>query len=245
MGPNAGFYRSAAYQCSNLLPTRRAIRRLIESVYAATYCERESSDGRYGGSELVELPYRYQSDSERATEVREALRVEVVPTEAAATIALQPETAAVLMLTRASPEFESMRRTIDALGRNPGSPLLNEARFREAWRNLCAVHAENSATRLNPSRGSDHNVVRYAVYAYILARVLGILILPAGRVNLDLPIAEDAAVIAGMEKLGPKLLRGFRALVKIPALRERMETSVGIRCSTVPLTIVEGQADDD
>ena len=120
----------------------------MESVYAATYCERESSDGRYGGSELVELPYRYQSESERAAAVEEARRIEVVPTEASAAVALQPGIATVLERTRASSQFASVRRTIQALGCDPESPLLAEARFREAWRDLCAVYAENAAMEL-------------------------------------------------------------------------------------------------
>jgi hypothetical protein len=84
---------------------------MVESVYAATYCKRESSDGRYGGSELVELPYRYQSETERAAVEEEAFRVEVAPTEAAAAISVHPGIAAVLVHTRASPEFESRART--------------------------------------------------------------------------------------------------------------------------------------
>jgi hypothetical protein len=243
VGPDAGFYRSAAYQCSNFLPTRRAIRRLAESVYAATYCERESSDGRYGGSELVELPYRYRSESERAAATQEALRIEVVPTEAAATIALQPGIAAVLMHTRATREFRTLRRTIETLGTSPGSPLLTEARFGEAWRSLCAVYAENAAMYLERSTDADYRVVHYAVFAYVLARVLGILILPTGRPNLELTVAEDAAAIEAILKLGPTMLRGFRALVNIPALRERMETSAGIRCSTVPLTVSKASSE--
>lgn len=237
IGPDASFYRSAAYQCSAFLPTPRAIRRLVESVYAATYCKRESSDGRYGGGELVELPYRYQSESERAAVEEEAFRIEVAPTEAAATISVQPGIAGVLVRSRASPEFESMRRTIDALGRSAESPLLTEERFCAAWRSLCAVYAENLAMCLKPSTSAESQIVHYAVYAYLLARVLGILILPANALKLDLNVVEDAAAIAAIEKFGPALLGGFRALVKIPALRGRMEASASIRCSSVPLTI--------
>lgn len=241
VGPDAGFYRSAAYQCSVFLPTPRAIRRLAESVYAATYCERESADGRYGGSDLVELPYRYQSETERAAAIEEAFRVEVAPTEAAAAIVLQPGIAEVLVSTRTSPEFASVRRTIDALGRSPESPLLSEERFRDAWRSLCAVYAEKSAIYIGPSKSMGQRAVHYAVFAYVLARVLGILILPIGSSALDLNVAEDAAVIAAIEKFGPALLRSFRAAVKIPALQERMETSAGIRCSNVPLNVVDAE----
>lgn len=242
LGPDAGFYRSAAYQCSDFLRTPRAIRRLVESVYAATYCERESADGRYGGSELVEFPYRYRSETERAAAIEEALRVEVAPTEAAAAIAPQPGIAEVLVRTRASPEFDSVRQTIEALGTSAESPLLSEARFCEVWRNLCAVYAENSATYLKPSTSADYHAVDYVVYAYVLARVLGILILPRGTPNIDLTVAEDLAAIEAIKKLGPTLLKGFRALVRIPALQERMEASADIHCSNVPLTIVEANS---
>ena len=237
VGPDGGFYRSAAHQCSNFLPTQRAIRRLVESVYAATYCEREFSDGRYGGSELVELPYRYQSEVERDAAADEALRIEVVPTEASAAVALQPGIATVLEHTRASSQFASIRRTIQALGSDAESPLLAEARLREAWRDLCAVYAENTAIESSRSVKADHAVARFTVCAYVLARVLGILVLPVVGPGHEPIVAEDAAVIGAIEKLGPKMLRGFRALVRIPALREQMEKSVGVRCSTVPLTL--------
>ena len=230
-----GFFRTAAYQCSNFLPTPRAIRRLVEPVYAATYCERESADGRYGGSELVELPYRYQSDDDRAAAMEEAIRIEVVPTEAVATTSVQPGLAAVLVRTRASTEFETVRRTVEALGLSLESPLLAEADFRDAWRNLCALYAENSLTRRAVPTSAERRVVHCAVFAYVLTRVLGFLILPMSGSGLD--VATDAVGIKAIEKLGPKMLSGFRALVNIPALRERMEMSVNVRCSTVPLTI--------
>jgi hypothetical protein len=238
IGPDAGFYRSAAYQCSRFLPTRRAILRLVESVYAATYCERELSDGRYGGSELVELPFRYQTESERDAAVEEAIRIELVPTEASAVIALQPGIASVLEHTRASPQFVSVRRMLLALGSEPDSPLLVEARFREAWRELCAVYAEKAAIELTDSTKADHRAVRFFVFAYVLARVRGILILPAGWPGYEPDVLMDAGAIAAIEKLGPKMLRSFRALVKIPVLRGQIERSVSVRCSTVPLAAV-------
>jgi hypothetical protein len=205
-------------------------------VYAATYCDRESSDGRYGGSELVELPYRYPSAGERSAAAEEAVRIEVVPTAATATIKLQPGISAVLMQTRQSAEFEVVRQTMRALGDNQDSPLLTETRFHEAWRGLCAVYAENSAITLEPATRWDHRIVQFAVFAYLLARVRGLLILPALS-SLDLAVAGDAAAVAAMEKLGPKMLRGFRALVTTPALEQRLQDSVAVRCSAVPLTV--------
>ena len=241
-GADSGFYRSAAYQCSDFLATPRAARRLVESVYAATYCEREASDGRYGGSELVELPFRYQSDAERATAAEEACRIEVAPTLATATIKLQPGIARILAQTRESNEFQKVRQSIEALGNDPDSPLLAEARFRDAWQNLCALHAENSAIGLETSSRTDHRIIHYSIVAYVLARVMGFLVVPTPQ-NTELTVAEDAIAIAAMEKLGPRMLRGFRALIKIPALRKQMETSVVVRCSTVPLTVSLEQPD--
>lgn len=233
IGPDSRFFRSAAYQCSRFLPTSRAIRRLVESVYAATYCQREESDGRYGGSELVELPYRYPSADDRAAAAAAGVRIEVVPTHSTAAIELQPGIAAILVRTRQSPEFATMRRTIQALASDPESPLLTEARFREAWAALAAIHAENAALSLRRPTHGDRRIVHYTVYAYVLARVLGLLIAPMPR----LEVAEDAAVIAAIEKLGPGMIRGMRALIEIPALRQRLESSLVVRCSTVPLTV--------
>jgi|TARA_B100002003_G_scaffold223327_1_gene227753 hypothetical protein len=237
VGPDAGFYRAAAYQCSKLLPTPRAIRRLVESVYAARYCDRESSDGQYGGSELVELPYRYQSESEHTTAVEEAVRIEVVSTEASATVTMQPGIATVLERTRATPESKSVRRIIEALSKDAESSLLAEARFRNAWRAMCTVYAENAAMRFSPSRSADHRVATFSALVYVLARLCGVLVLPAGGIGHEPDVAKDWATIASIEKFGPRMLRGFRALVKIPALREQMEKSTGVRCSTVPLTV--------
>lgn len=162
------------------------------------------------------MPYRYRSESERIVAEEEALRIEVVPTEAAATIRLQPGIADVLMRTRTSSEFELMRRSIDTLGRNPDSTLLSEPCFREAWRNLCAVYAENSATLLEPSRRADHRAAAYAACLYVLARVVGILILPAGGPRFDVPVVADAAVIEAMVKFRPKATPGVPRISEDP-----------------------------
>jgi hypothetical protein len=73
--------------------------------------------------------------------------------------------------------------------------------------------------------------------AYLLARVLGFIVLPWREGNLDLKVATDAAIIEVIEKLGSELLNSVRALIKIPAIRHGLEASVVIRCSRVPLTI--------
>ena len=75
-GPDGQFFRSAAYQCSKLLPNPRRIQRLVESAYAAAFCSREHAEGRYGG-ELVELPYRFVSVDERQLASDTLVRIEV------------------------------------------------------------------------------------------------------------------------------------------------------------------------
>lgn len=236
-GPDPEFYRSSVYQCSRFLPTPRAIRRLAESVYAATYCGRESSDGRYGGSELVELPYRFPSDEDFRQTLEDAVRIEVIPTGASATIRLGPGIAAVLERTRESTEFLAIRRTLDALGSNPESTLLTEQRFAEAWRDLSAVYAENSAILLQSESRMEHRVSTFGVYAYILTRVLGVLVLPKSHLPLNVEVAADAAAIATIEKLGPKMMHAVRGLLGVPAIRGQLESAVSIRCSTVPLSL--------
>ena len=90
---------------------------------------------------------------------------------------------------------------------------------------------------MSGSGKAAHHVAHFSVCAYVLARVLGILVLPAVGPGHEPVVAEDAAVIAAIEKLGPKMLRGVRALVRIPAIRKQMENSADVRCSTVPLTL--------
>jgi hypothetical protein len=233
-GPDGGFFRSAAYQCFDLLPTPRAARRLVESVYAATYCDREASDGRYGGSELIELPYRFASQTERSLAEESLIRVEVAPTEAVAGITVIPGIARVLLETRASPAFRQIQEVVKLLGEAPDAALPTEAAFRSAWQDLCATYSEKSMVFLTPKSRRDRAWTRYAVYAYLASRVLGYLILPEVHIA-DLPVLEDAAVIAGIEHMGPGLLRSFRGLLRSPRTQGSMLDAAAIRCSKVPL----------
>ena len=234
-GPDGGFYRSAAYQCFRLLPGPRSMRRLVESVYAATYCDRDSSDGRYSGS-LIELPFRYELGEERDAAAETITKVEIVPTDAAAAIASGPGIATVLTRTRESPAFEELQHTLDQLGSGPSeSSLLTEAAFRDAWRNLAAVYTEHWTTHCVPRATSDEGIPRFAVFAYILARVIGFIVLPHGPGYLEGPVVADAAAIAAIEKFGPSLLRGFRASLKTPSLHRNLSSSTTVRCSTVSL----------
>lgn len=233
VGPDGGFYRSAAYQCLEHLPSPRSMRRLVESVYAATYCDREASDGRYSGSELIELPYRYDFETEREAAAETITRVEVVPTNAVAAIAIGPGIATVLSRTRESPAFEELQRILENLGLPTEAYLPTESAFCQAWHNLCMTYTQNFTSLLLPHSRLDKKIPRYSIFAYILSRVLGFIILPHEIARLE--VLTDAAVIAGIEKLGPSLLRGFRALLKTPVVQESILKSATVRCSTVSL----------
>lgn len=180
VGPDEGFYRSAAYQCSMFLPTPRAIRRLVESVYAATYCEREASEGRYGGSDLVELPLRFQSDEEYDTARNTAVRAEVVPTSGSISIGIAPRISAVLQRTRASSAFENLQRTLEMLGSMPEAGLPTEVAFRHAWCDMAAVYAENWTRVMVQPSVPLRTMTKCVAYGYVLGRVCGLIVLPEG-----------------------------------------------------------------
>jgi len=238
LGPNDGFFRSAAYQCSSYLPTPRAIRRLAESVYAATYCDREGADGRYGGTELIELPFRYQTSEDRVVAEETVIKVERIPTGVAATITLHPGIAEALAKTRESDAFCIVRQIMIDFEQNPDSPLLEEARFNLAWASLCAVFAEHSAHISTPSDLGDHVITRHLVFIYLMVRVLGFVVLPAESTSPNLEPLEDFAAIWAVEKYGPELSRGIRAGIKIPTIRDQLRSSLESRASRVPLSIV-------
>lgn len=236
-GPDGGFYRSAAYQCLYNLPTPRAARRLIESVYAATYCDRESSDGRYGGSELVELPYRFASQADRYDAEESIVHVEIAPTEAVASIAVVPGISQALLKTRESEAFRQLQNLIRLLGEAPDFALPTETAFQTAWQALCATYTDHSLVLFTQKSRNDKMWTRYAVFAYIISRVLGYVILPEAFPKADLPVLEDAAVIGALEHLGPHLLRSFRALLKTPRTQAAMQNAAAIRCSKVTLNV--------
>ncbi len=240
-GPDGGFYRTAAYQCFHLLPTPRSMQRLVESVYAAAYCDRERSDGRYGGSQLIELPDRYSSDEERAEAAETIVKVELVPTAATASIPMVPGIAAAIARTRESVAFDSLQQTLDLVGAGGSDTSLpGETTFREAWYAVCAEYSQHSAPILAGNSVRDKQIPRYGVFAWVLARVLGFVILPHGPLQTDIPVLADAALISAIEHRGPHLLRAFRSMLKMPKAHEMLESSVSVRCSRVSLNAGKG-----
>jgi hypothetical protein len=236
VGPDGGFYRSAAYQCLRLLPTPRATRRLVESVYAATYCAREDADGRYGGGELIELPYRFATAHDQEAARESLTRVEVVPTTAVLGLSIEPGVAAVLGRTRETDAFVELRRVLTELGGSQSElGLPSETTFREAWRNICAAYADNATRLLTTPSTLDKGVTRSAIWSYIGARVLGFIMIPLSPYHTELAVPVDAAAIWAMEHWGPTLTRGFRAMLKVPPVQQALQASARVRCSRVPL----------
>lgn len=239
IGPDGGFYRSAAYQCLYLLPSPRTMQRLVESVYAATYCDREVSDGRYGsGSELIELPFRYELEEERQAADQSIANIDVVPTDAVADIAIGPGIAPVLTRTRESQAFDELQRSIDQLGRAPRESLLpSDAAFRYAWRNLTEVYTEHFTKHFVTQTAVDHKITKWTVILYLVARSLvnGFKIVPEDSLFKMAEPIVDASAIASFEIYGPPLLRALRAQIKIPAIHQSLMSSIRVRCSKVAL----------
>lgn len=228
-GPDGQFFRSAAYQCSKLLPTPRRIQRLVESAYAAAFCSRERAEGRYGG-ELVELPHRFGSVDERRIASDILIRVEVAPTGAVAQVPIVPGVADALVTARASDSYDDLRRVLCRLGTEDHLPL--EAEFSAAWVAVCDVYAEQLARILVPQSARTRAVQTYSVWAYLLARVFGLLVIPHGPFALEGAVLVDHAV----EHYGHHLLQSFRGVFRAPSSRERLASAAAIRCSEVPLT---------
>lgn len=235
-GPDGRFFRSAAYQCSKVLPNPRRVQRLIESAYAAAFCDRERSEGRYGG-ELVELPYKFSTADERENAKEMLVKVEVAPTGAVAQVPIVPGLASVIVRTRESPTYDELRRVLRRLGAEDALPL--EAEFRTAWINVCEVYAENLAYMAARSQAPMGNTRTYAVWAYLLARVLGLIVLPHGPFGLESAVVVDHAV----EHYGFGLLQSFRAVWQAPSFRQNLSNAAAIRTSKVVPNTAEGRRD--
>lgn len=226
-GPDGRFFRSAAYQCSSLLPNPGRIQRLVESVYAATFCDRERSEGRYGGM-LIELPYKLATTEARNQAEEILVKVEVAATGATVQVPLISDLADVILRTRESREYRELRSVLSRLGTEDALPL--EAEFREAWIGVCDVYANHLGLLL--VRGQHlgpAGVSRYAIWAYLLARVLGLIVIPHGPFGLETAVVVDHA----LEHYGVDLLRSFRAIWRVPSLRENLVKAAMIRTSRI------------
>lgn len=236
-GPDGRFFRSAAYQCSSLLPNPGRIQSLVESVYAATFCDREHSEGRYGGM-LFELPYKLGTMEGRKQAEEMLVKVEVVATGATVQVPLISDLADVILRTRQSREYRELRSLLSRLGTEDALPL--ESEFREAWIGVCDVYANHLGFLLvRPEHSGAAGVGRYGIWAYLLARVLGLIVIPHGPLGLEAAVVVDHAI----EHYGLDLLRSFRAIWRVPSQRENLVNAARIRTSRIVLRTDKAKED--
>ena len=164
-----------------------------------------------------------------------------MPTAATATIVLCPGIAAALALTRQSAEFEHLQRAIGLLGSTDPYLFPTESVFREAWHQVCAVYTHHAGPLLHALTRSSSDIAlpRYTAVLYLLARVLGYLVVPEGPWDTHPAVAADHAVTGALEHLGPKLLNGFRAALGAPRLTAALANTVRVRSSKVLLNKVQ------
>jgi hypothetical protein len=185
---------------------------------------------------LVKLPYGFASDVEREAANDTIIKIEVVPTPAVTSIALSPGLASVLAQTRETEDFERLQEMLAQLGSASSDLFLpTEAVFNNAWENLSRAYSDISTRLLTKPSIIDEQIPRYSIYAYILARVCGFIILPMGPFPTDVAVAADYSAIRAVEHWGPSMIKGFRALLKWPRIHQSIASSARVRCSKVPL----------
>jgi hypothetical protein len=237
VGASQGFYRTAAYQCLKYLPTPNSMQKLVESVYAASYCDRENSDGRYGEGSLIEIPYGFESDAERNAASDFLSRVEIVPTTLSACIDLYPGVAEIVSRTKESTAFEKLQKSLEAMASSTDSPLLSESAFTSAWAEVCSVYTDQWLQVASQPSDKTKRTFRYLFLLYVAARVVGFICVPELAPHLDAaPLADELAALA-IEHWGPHLLTGFRAAGRLPKRLSTLQSAVQVRarCSRVPL----------
>lgn len=154
---------------------------------------------------------------------------------------LCPGIAAALARTRQTTAFEQLQRAIDQLGSADPRLFPTEGAFRDAWYQLCAEYTEQVGPLLPALERSNSDIVlpRYTAVLYLLARVVGFLVIPEGPWHTHPAAAVDHAVTGALEHLGPKLLNGFRAALGAPRLTAALADTVRVRSSKVVLNKVQ------
>jgi len=220
VGQGQGFYRTAAYQCARKFPhSERALRNLIQSVYAWCECSREDTEGRYGSRLLWEVPYSYGSAAEDEAAIEPYVNVQVVPKrgrQSELAVPAVPEIGQILAATRAHPAFGNFQQVWAAIGR----PELSERNFWIAYEQLVEAFAENAAAKL--VRPGNH-----AVWALIAS---GITL--AGH-YFGLSIAAGAASEVCTALLGPELSRAVRSIPFAQRVKGDLVKAVEIRTNKV------------
>jgi len=160
--------------------------------------------------------------------------METVPLGVSAPIGVGPGIADVLLKTRDQPTYRYLQDVLNRLGDVECEGPPSETNFREAWKNLSADYAGEWARKMATQSQLDEAFTQLAVWAFVVARVLGCLLVPEVQ-GLDPGPALDHAVIHTIEAFGPELMKGVRAQLAVPRLTQALIDSV--RCSTVVLNV--------
>jgi hypothetical protein len=219
VGEGQGFYRTAAYQCAKAFPaSERALRNLIQSVYAWCECSREKTEGRYGGRLLWEIPHSYGSSAQDDAAADSYLNIQIVPRRTKPKLAIPavPEIGEILAATRDHPVFLDFQNTWAGIGR----PEISERSFWIAYEHLVEAFAENAAQKLVPS-GSH-------LTWHLIASGIAL----AGH-YFGLSLAQATATEQSLGFLGPELSRFVRSVAFAQKAKSELLQAVEIRSNKV------------
>jgi len=222
VGEGQGFYRTAAYQCAKEFPaSERALRNLIQSVYAWCECSRENTEGRYGGRLLWEVPYSYGSPAQDEAVAESYVNFQILPRRTKVKLAIPavPEIGEILAATRIHPAFQNFQDTWAGIGR----PEISESSFWIAYENLVEAFAEKAAKKL-VRPGND---LRW--------HVIGTGIALAGH-HFGLSLAPASAIEQSIGFLGPNLSRFVRSVAFVQQAKSELLQAVEIRTNKVDST---------
>jgi hypothetical protein len=222
--PNAtdGFYRSLAYQCADLFPLKsaRAMKNLVQSVYA--YCElkRERAAGTYGGDRLAEMP------PDRPIG-QELVRIEVAPMPQSVNIPLTANIGDVIsaVLEECEP---SLRVFWGVAGESP-SP---EREFQIAWNHVAEVFARNAALSQRTRKSGTFKIVRFILHGVKLLMELGEI---AGHAWIPAasPVSALPTTIATFGPQAVDLIRSARIELRRQKITDCVNAAAAIRCSKI------------
>jgi len=224
-GEPGRFYRNEAYQCLKHFPktSHRGMRNLIQSVFAACYCDSEDAYSRYGGPRLVEIPFGYSSDAEVLIAEQKARKVELIPTQQTLDVPIFRGIGEALNVTRNTTEFAECQRAISSI--EAGS--VSQAVFAGAWEEVANRFAETVAPKL---------AVVPTIEKWMWHLVPSIVVETGRAIGLHLnDVASRGAEV--ISHCGPALSRFCRSLVLTAELRDALVGSVNVRCSKVDLSL--------
>lgn len=229
------FNRSLAYQAASLYPPRQAnaMKRLVQTTFAAPFCWRENAAGSYSGS-LRELLW-IQSGS--PTELRELGEVEreeeVVSLEAQVdtTIALPDLTSdfvKAIVHVRNSDAGKKLRWSIRQLGHDIG--FLSQ---KEAWREV----ADELAGAVIQPKPIDIRTaaIRIGKRTVLGSVAKGSIYVSRGE-EINIPTVLGAAFLSGA--LGVAFDHGYEVLrndLKKQKIRQQLEQAVQFRCTSLAM----------